>query len=95
MRYKGKVVQRTEFGMKSWGKIYKQARNLCLTAGEGKRTGWGQSMRRRDRLGVEGGAAKRKKDESVPISVSSWFSLLGLALHSLSLHLLSEDTVIP
>lgn len=62
---------------------------------EGKRTGWGQRMRRRDRLGVEGGAAKRKEDESVPISVSSWFSLLGLALHSLSFHLLSEDTVIP
>lgn len=55
----------------------------------------GTKERRRDRLGVEGGAAKRKEDESVPISVSSRFSLLGLALHSLSLHGLSGDTVIP
>lgn len=27
---------------------------------------------------MEGGADKRKEDESVPISVSSWFLLLGL-----------------
>lgn len=56
------------------------------------RVGTKDEERRRDKLGVEGGAAKRKEDESVPISVSSWFSLLGLALHSVSLHLLSEDT---